>query len=67
VRGQNVRRKSSDFMFKNLIIILMTFRSMLVCGADWVFLKALVGLNYEESWGLIKTQDGGYVMTGYMI
>ena len=45
----------------------MTFRSMLVCGADWVFLKALVGLNYEESWGLIKTQDGGYVMTGYMI
>jgi hypothetical protein len=43
----------------------MTFIPMLVCGADTVFLKALGGSNYEESWGLIKTQDGGYVMTGY--
>jgi hypothetical protein len=59
-----------------ILIILMTFMPMLVkCVAkmekvasqSMVFLKALGGSNYEESWGLIKTQDGGYVMTGYTL
>ena len=61
--------------YKILILtILMTFMLM-ICGAKMekvtsqstVFLKALGGSNYEETWGLIKTQDGGYVMTGYTL
>jgi hypothetical protein len=59
-----------------ILIILMTFMPLLVkCMAKMekvtsqyeVFLKALGGSNYEESWGLIRTQDGGYVMTGYTL
>ena len=45
----------------------MTLMPMLVFGANTVFVKALGGSDYEESWGLIRTQDGGYVMTGYTL